>query len=197
MPYSPALLLPLIAFALVVVGLVAIAFERRGRLAAPRIRLKGDVFREAQWLGQYGQASCFATVIALVWLFHVATPGRDTLVILSTWVGGWFLCNIVKRLTGRVRPEKGRDGHQPGSFLGPSWTFDAWRESFPSSHAAAACGLSASLWVLHPEGGIVYLVLAICASLLRWLTLAHWLSDVLVGAAIGCLTAWIVTTIIL
>lgn len=197
MPHPSPMPLLLIAAALAAAGAVAVAFERRGKLAAPRFELRGDVLREAQWLGQYGQASCFATVIALVWLLGAERPGRDTIAILATWVVAWGVCNVVKHLAGRVRPDKGRDGHLPGAFLGPSTQWASWRHSFPSSHAAAACGLSGTLWVLHPRAAIVYVILAAFASLLRWFTLAHWLSDVLIGAAVGCATAWAVTSVAL
>jgi membrane-associated phospholipid phosphatase len=64
--------------------------------------------------------------------------------------------------------------------------------SFPSGHSAVAAGLAAALCWFHPPGRLVYLTLAILASLQRIIHGWHYLSDVLIGAGIGLMGSWLV-----
>lgn len=64
--------------------------------------------------------------------------------------------------------------------------------SFSSGHSAVAAGLATALWWIHPPGRLVYLTLAILASLQRVINGWHYLSDVLIGAGIGLMGAWLV-----
>lgn len=64
--------------------------------------------------------------------------------------------------------------------------------SFPSGHSAVAAGLATALWWIHPPGRLVYLTLAILASLQRVIHGWHYLSDVLIGAGMGLMGAWLV-----
>jgi len=62
-------------------------------------------------------------------------------------------------------------------------------QSFPSSHAATAAGLAAALAMLYPRGRWLFATFAVLAGLQRIEAQAHFASDVLAGAAIGCIVA--------
>ena len=171
--------------ALLAAGVVAVALERRGLLVSPNLETNRDFKRETLFLSQYGQFSCILVACALIlsldgldrWPRALAVVASAAITLLGT--------HPLKRLFGRVRPSRHRDGQRPGAFLGPTWRRLSWRESFPSSHAAGAFALSAALWAMYPRGAIVWWSLAGLTSLIRWLLDAHWLSDVLVGSAVG------------
>ena len=92
---------------------------------------------------------------------------------------------IVKRLTGRVRPNR----DLAGKFLGPTWKHANARESFPSSHSANAVAMSAVLAMCYPAAAPTFWTLAIACACLRYVLDAHWPSDVLGGIALGYLAA--------
>jgi membrane-associated phospholipid phosphatase len=60
-------------------------------------------------------------------------------------------------------------------------------QSFPSGHAATATGLAIALSALYPRGRWLFATLACLACLQRAQALAHYPSDILAGAALGCL----------
>ncbi|MEM7558788.1 MAG: phosphatase PAP2 family protein, partial [Planctomycetota bacterium] len=76
--------------------------------------------------------------------------------------------------SGAVKPEKVQE------------TFwDARQRSFPSGHAATACGLAIGLSLLFPRGTLLFGMLAGLACLQRLTSGAHFPSDVLAGASIA------------
>jgi len=62
-------------------------------------------------------------------------------------------------------------------------------QSFPSGHSATAVGLAAALSVRYPHGRYFFAVVAILAVIQRIDANAHFVSDCVAGAAIGCLVA--------
>jgi membrane-associated phospholipid phosphatase len=60
-------------------------------------------------------------------------------------------------------------------------------QSFPSAHTATAVGLAIALTALYPRGWWLFTALAIISGAQRMVSQSHFLSDVLAGAAIGCL----------
>lgn len=154
--------------------------ELRGAPVVLRLSFKGDIKRESLFLAQFGQA--VATVIAalIVYSFEPHEP-RKVIAMLCAVFGVSVLCFIIKRTTGRVRPNR----QNAGKFLGPSLTHANWRESFPSSHSACAVALACALIILYPQGAIIFWALAVITAALRYLMDAHWPSDVLFGIAAG------------
>jgi membrane-associated phospholipid phosphatase len=59
-------------------------------------------------------------------------------------------------------------------------------QSFPSGHTATAVGLAIALAVVYPRGRWLFAALAVLAGLQRIQSQSHFTSDVLAGAAIGC-----------
>jgi hypothetical protein len=169
---------------LMVLALLVMIAERAGAPVVLSLEFKGDIKRESRWLAQYGQGSCTLVAALLMMLLdhrklnHNMPPGVLLLILVF---GSSLICQIPKRLLGRVRP--GRD--DAGKFLGPTWRHANYRESFPSSHSASAIAMSALLAKLYPPAAMLFWALAIICAALRYLMDAHWPSDVIAGIAIG------------
>ena len=108
--------------------------------------------------------------------------------------GSGLLADGVKLIIARRRPVMtDLDSSVWETFLG--WRaamsqtdlHDDAVQSFPSGHAATATGLAVALAILYPRGRWLFAGLALLAALQRIEVEAHYLSDVLAGAAVGCL----------
>lgn len=169
---------------LLVAAAVLMWLEFRGLKTTLHLSFKGDIKRETAFLAQYGQSVATPIAAALVWSVDRA-DWIGPLAILSAVSAVSLSCFVIKRLSGRVRPNR----ENAGRFLGPSWRHDNQRESFPSSHSACAVALSASVIVLFPQLAEVLWTLAGITAVLRWVLDAHFPSDVLAGSAIGYVVA--------
>jgi membrane-associated phospholipid phosphatase len=185
MPFHWPLILSLVAACI-----TSFFIERRGGPVRLALSVKNDIRRETLFLQQYGQFTCSAIVVAIVYLLGGSSwrghgPGIVLPLALAPLVAG-VLGMVAKRLLGRVRP-----GYEKaGKFLGPAVTHCNKRESFPSNHSAAAMALSVGLAYLYPPAAVVFWVLAGVTGLLRYLQDAHWPSDVLGGLALGYLVGY-------
>jgi membrane-associated phospholipid phosphatase len=180
-PYFPRQMNPaLVVLILLALCALLMLLERRGLRTTLSLTFKGDIKRESRWLAQYGQAVCTGVAMALIWQLD---PRNRPMVLplLAAVAATTIVATAIKRLVSRVRP--GREN--AGKFLGPSWTHANYRESFPSSHSAAAVALSVVLAALYPAGAATFWALALICACLRYLLDAHWPSDVLGGIAIG------------
>ncbi len=112
---------------------------------------------------------------------------------LLWWVAACVLlsgmaANGAKMLLERTRP-------CDFDFQGGVWTtFGRWlprdvvSQSFPSGHTATAAGLALALTLLYPGGRRLFVLLVVLVACQRMESGAHFLSDVLAGAAASCLT---------
>lgn len=112
-------------------------------------------------------------------------------------LGAGLLADGVKFLVARLRPAA---ADLSGSVQD---TFVAWLpllnghtlgrpyghtlQSFPSAHAATAAGLAVGLAALYPRGRWLFVAFAVLACLQRMDAQAHFASDVMAGAALGCI----------
>lgn len=127
---------------------------------------------------------------------HQLDPGRRWAIprVLTCALAGGGLADLVKMLIVRLRPNDLADG-----FCGPVWdTFGSWlpmltsqsgSQSFPSAHMATAVGFSVGLIWLYPNGRVLFTALAALVGCQRIASGAHYPSDVLAGAAVGCVAA--------
>lgn len=162
--------------------------------------LGGDPKRELEFLQQYGGFSSLVIVALVIVLLdprrriHIAN-GALAMVLTS------LSCHAAKILIGRPRPKH----EDPYGFVsvvaayptdeGPVRSWEVSRRvaselwSMPSSHAAAAAALSVFLVSLYPRLTPLCVALCLCVGLARWITGAHYVSDVLIGTALGILAA--------
>lgn len=161
----------------------------------------GDIRREWMALQQFGQGSSIVIVVLLILLLD-----RKRAAILWDYALAMGVLAVVtfgmKMLVGRPRPQFG----DVDTFLGPfgqypivtesgakmlvhAWDLSApshaqlW--SMPSSHTAFAVGMSVFLAVAYPKIKWLVIVLAVIVAGGRLVFDAHWLTDVIAGAAIA------------
>ncbi len=161
------------------VSLVLMLLEWRGVRTTLSLEFKGDVKRETRFIAQYGQLFCSLIVAMLLW--QLDPRQIAPLVMLGAVFGVSVLAMVLKRLLGRVRPNR----ENAGRFLGPGLKHNNYRESFPSSHSASAMAMSVVLAHLYPPAAVTFYVLAAACGALRYVLDAHWPSDVLAGLALG------------
>jgi membrane-associated phospholipid phosphatase len=112
--------------------------------------------------------------------------------VMATAYGAGLLADLAKLLLGRTRPEfADLHGRVLDTFVGwlPMLSGGSRQQSFPSAHTATAVGLALALAWLYPRGRWLFLGLAVCVACQRISHKAHFLSDTLVGAALGSLSA--------
>jgi len=129
------------------------------------------------------------TIAVLDPVHRVAIPR-----ILAASLGAGLVANLFKLLIARWRPnhvdfsvvDRGID-----TFAGwfPLGMNTSGQQGFPSSHMATAAGLAIVLSAVYPRGRWLFPVCAALAGTQRLLHQAHFLSDVLWGAAVGCTIA--------
>jgi membrane-associated phospholipid phosphatase len=100
-----------------------------------------------------------------------------------------LVVTIAKRLIGRARPFVG--GHvDPFLYMPPIWRPDY--ASMPSGHATTAFAAAVAVALLWPRLRIPMLVYAVLIAASRVVLDAHYLSDVIAGAAAGVVGALVV-----
>jgi membrane-associated phospholipid phosphatase len=180
-------------FALLIAGMAAFAIDRR---AAQYFHAKVDWRFErilhrttdwakgALWLTIASLAFVASRVIAWCWGPSPITVllGETSLAFLASLAVASVILHAIKILLGRRRP---RDELELDLYGFRPFTFDLASDSFPSGHAltifCVAVVLSAAAPMLTPLWFIAAALLALTRALLN----SHFVSDVLVGAAIG------------
>ena len=125
------------------------------------------------------------------------TNRRRTLRLLVCAFGAGLLSNLIKINLARHRPRTMEFQSVWDTFAGwCPWATQGWQEiknhdiqSFPSSHVATAVGLAVGLSWLYPQGRWLFAFFVVLAAVQRWQCDAHFASDTLAAAALGCLVA--------
>jgi membrane-associated phospholipid phosphatase len=141
-------------------------------------------------VSRFGEGAWYLVPSLLVFLvarFLVLRPvlaARALFVFLGVALAG-LAADVLKILIGRSRPwVLFRDG---GYDLWPL-QLHADYQSFPSGHAACAAAAALTLAVVAPRYRAQLLLAALLIALTRVIIVAHYLSDVVAGAAL----AWLV-----
>jgi membrane-associated phospholipid phosphatase len=133
-------------------------------------------------------------VAVLLIVLHQLDPGRRWAIprVIACTVAAGAFADLLKLFVLRIRPYE-------CLLEGSVWTtFGCWfpifqagspGQSFPSAHTATAVGFAAALTWLYPQGRLLFTVLAVLVGCQRIVCGAHYPSDVLIGAAAGCLVA--------
>jgi membrane-associated phospholipid phosphatase len=169
--------------------------------------LGGDVRRTLETVQQFGDAATVALSCVLIVLLDPAHRRRVVTVVITALAVA-ACAYVLKMAIGRPRPVLGdanflcgplgtyplKDAlSQSGWELRSPWQFwlkgtsDLW--SFPSSHTSGATGLGLALWWLYPRIKPLVIVLIVVVGAARVILNAHYLSDVLAGAAVGLIIA--------
>lgn len=132
-----------------------------------------------------------AGTLLLYVIFRKRSPvfARQNLYLFSVVAISGLIVDMIKIIAGRMRPELLIE-HQQYGFTGLQFEFDSLFYSFPSGHSATAFSFFIALSLLVPKYKLIFILLALLVALSRIVLLHHYLSDVMVGSAIGAITAY-------
>src|SRR6266566_5090 len=112
--------------------------------------------------------------------------------ILGCGVVAGFAAAKLKIIFGGPPPEAlPNEGASGFHFFNGGIGFD----SFPSSHAAIAAGIAGALSAIWPAHRHMFLGLAVMVAASRFIIGAHYLSDVLLGCAVGLAIVVLIQTL--
>ena len=158
-----------------------------------------DVFRFVTWFGQGGVTlvpsgliliAAFALKPRLPQLASRLNRVIASCGLLFAAVAVAGLTNdAIKVIAGRARPRMWLNGEISGFFGGG---FSSDYQSFPSGHTATTVAAAVVLSFLFPRGRIVFAIVALTIAVSRVIVNAHYVSDVLGGAAVGAVSAGVV-----
>jgi membrane-associated phospholipid phosphatase len=190
----------LIAILACVVAIASMVFvdERAYQLALRLPMWAVDAFYEITDFGRSGwvlvPTGALIAVIALVASPALDHMTRGVLAAIVTRIGFVFLAvgvpglvvSIVKRFIGRVRPSPaGPFAYEPFH----------WRPDFaslPSGHTTTVFATLVAVGALFPRARPFLWAFALLVAVSRIAVTAHFVSDVIAGAAVGALGAWCV-----
>src|SRR5437660_4139624 len=155
-----------------------IATDRRTAGALHNDRLRLNISRDVAYLGSAGGASSTAGAFYLIGRATHNARSRETgLLGGEALIDGGIVAFAIKHVTQRRRPR----APEPGDFFEGGL-------SFPSGHTTAAWSLATVVANEYRHNRLVQVSaygLAAAASMARFTGRNHFLSDVLVGSAIG------------
>lgn len=158
---------------------------------SPRFKIPSDVKRLLSWSEGFGHG---LGVLLLGLVIYQLDPVRRR-GLARAWcmaLASGLIADGAKLLVGRTRP-RAFDLQQPilESFTGflPGLAVGSAGQSFPSAHVATAVGWALGLGWMYPRGRWIFVGLACLVLLQRIEAMAHFLSDTLAGAAVGCLVS--------
>lgn len=196
--------------AILIAGLIACLalhpFDSAVYSSLSTLQLPGDVRREWNALQQFGQGTSIALLALIIYLLDKPRRARlfDFALALAVVL---ITVNVMKLFIGRPRPVL----NDASTFLLPWGTYPikladgsimqahAWDLtapthaqlwSMPSAHTAAAFVTALFIAALYPPIRWIAAFLALTVAAGRLVFEAHWLSDVIAGAAISAAIAW-------
>ena len=186
-----------LALLLFAVGLYCLTIDRkmahyfREHLATPlfQFALKiTDLAKGGPWIA----AAAVIYVGAQMWMAFAEEPpiaravSDYALALLASFIVGSVVLHVIKIFLGRRRP---RDEFEHGLYGFRYFTWQLQYDSFPSGHAMTIFCVAVVLSAAFPLLAPAWLLLAFGLSLTRAMLTAHFLADVMVGAAIGIIAA--------
>ncbi len=123
--------------------------------------------------------------LIVLWFVKPRAPHRLAVFValISAVVARFGVGTILKLLFARPRPYEFLPVRQ--LILESGW-------SFPSGHATFAFGLATGVYLYNRKFGYLAYTGAILVSISRVFVGVHWPSDIIAGAAIGIITAYII-----
>ena len=186
-----------LGLSLLVAGCLAFAVDRRAahffhdeipQVWAARIHRTTDWAKGSHWVLISG------AVLAASWLVQRAAgptaylelAERTSFAFLVCLAAGSALLHTIKVVLGRRRP---RDELEHELYGWRPFHFDLRSDSFPSGHALTIFCVAVILSGALPSLALLWFAIAIYLAMTRAFLNSHYLSDVLVGAAIATLVS--------
>lgn len=151
-----------------------------------------DIFGIITWFGQGGVVlvPCGLFLLACFWLRPrlpslagpIARGTRGAALLFAAVAAAGIVTDLLKLIFRRARPELWLSG-QSASFF--SDHFGSAYQSFPSGHTATSVAAAIILGRLAPRWRTEFACFAVLIALSRVVLDAHYLSDVVAGAAVG------------
>lgn len=145
-----------------------------------------------KYVTRLGEATLYLAAALVIYLVHrkgnrmYAQKARFFIAVILL---SGILVNVFKWVIGRFRPVEWIKNEVYGfdnfSFL------EYTANSFPSGHATTAFAIGISLMLLFPKYRAVFLLFAVTVALSRVVLYQHYLSDVMAGAVVGSVTAYV------
>lgn len=188
------------AFAAVTTGAVLFADRPVNKFAVQQIRTNKSVVSASTYVTNFGgayEAYTLAALGAYGVLFKKDKEKTTTLLATQAYITGAAVETVLKYLTSRQRPSyydavTGQNNHV---FHGPFYHFlkkdNSSFESFPSGHTTVAFAAATVFAMEYKDIWFVPVIAYSAATSIgisRIVQNQHWISDVLVGAALGFLT---------
>lgn len=129
----------------------------------------------------------YALPVFLIWLwFYDRKSKKVVLRIITSILLAWqVISNLIGHFVNRPRPFEFGNVRELVFHL-PTY-------SFPSDHAAATFAVAAALWFTgNKKLAFIALAGAIVICFFRVATGIHWASDIIAGAIVGIIAAWLV-----
>jgi membrane-associated phospholipid phosphatase len=182
---------------LLAAGLASFAVDRRAAHffhAHIHARLHRLIAKTTDWAkGAYWLALSVTVLLVsqtAIW-FWGTTPllafwAQVSLAYLASLAIGSAILHTIKTLLGRRRP---RDELELELFGFRPFHFDLQYDSFPSGHALTIFCVAVIASAVLPTLAPLWFAIALYLAMTRVFLNAHYLSDVLIGSAVGLLTA--------
>lgn len=177
-----------VAGLLLVLAVAAIAVDLPLARFCHKELIPGPIRELAAVAEVFGNGLSVAIILLAVWLLdprgRIRIPRIATAVLLAG-----LGADLFKLVLGRSRPRSfDLAGGTIWETFGPLFPIDTIQsagQGFPSAHTATGVAFAIALGWAYPRAKWLFIVLAVFVGLQRVDTCAHFLSDTLVGAAVG------------
>lgn len=181
-------------------GLAIVSAFLDERIAAAAITLPPGLIAFAAWMSVLGRSGYMFVAAGLVLLVALVPPrpGFDRWIAARTVLreralygiavlaASGALAQVIKYAVGRARPRL-LPGF--GAYRFHPLSMDINYASFPSGHAATVFAMATALGLMLPRCRLPLFLLAGVIAVSRIMVEAHYLSDVVAGAALGVASA--------
>lgn len=122
---------------------------------------------------------------------RLAVAGHKLFFFFASIAASGLITDTIKPLLGRARPVAMLREQAYGFY---PFVFSPIKNSMPSGHATTAAALAVSLSILFPRGRPAWIALGVYFAISRVVVNAHYLSDIVAGAAVGALTTLVLSS---
>lgn len=153
-----------------------------------------DPYRDTfETISLFGQAKwylyAFSSLALLAWALGWRRCAAACATLFFAVLASGLLVQLIKLLVGRHRPK----AFVEDGMYGFAWLTSGYETaSFPSGHTATVAAIAASMWMLLPHWRDLWLIPIGLVGFSRILNGAHYPSDIIAGAYVGALTAFLV-----